>query len=113
MSDATPHLALVHAWQERRLGRTVVRTYRTTVDLYDVIPNANQPRIGHKEDPELQLQIEANEGIFEPLLLEPHPTYADKYQIIVFVHSRKETARTAKVIRDMALAKDEMHKFLP
>lgn len=38
---------------------------------------------------------------------------ADKYQIIVFVHSRKETARTAKVIRDMALAKDEMHKFLP
>lgn len=82
MSDATPHLALVHAWQERRLGRTVVRTYRTTVDLYDVIPNANQPRIGHKEDPELQLQIEANEGIFEPLLLEPHPTYADKYQII-------------------------------
>src|SRR5512138_757998 len=77
-----PHLALVHAWQDRRLGRTVVRTYRTTVDLYDVLPNPNQPRIGRKEDPELQVQIEANEGIFEPLLLEPHPEHTDKYQII-------------------------------
>ena len=30
----------------------------------------------------------------------------------MFVHSRKETVRTAKIIRDMALAKDELHKFL-
>jgi pre-mRNA-splicing helicase BRR2 len=37
---------------------------------------------------------------------------AGKYQILIFVHSRKETARTAKIIRDMALAKDELHKFL-
>ena len=37
---------------------------------------------------------------------------AGKHQILVFVHSRKETARTAKIIRDMALAKDELHKFL-
>ncbi len=82
MTEPAPHLSIVHSWQERRLGRTVVRTYRTTVDLYDVIPNPNQPRIGRKEDPELQLQIEANEGIFEPLLLEPHPEHKDKYQII-------------------------------
>ena len=35
-----------------------------------------------------------------------------QFQILVFVHSRKETVRTAKIIRDMALAKDELHKFL-
>jgi ParB family chromosome partitioning protein len=38
--------------------------------------------MGPKEDPELQRQIEANEGIFEPLLLEPHPDNRDKFRII-------------------------------
>jgi ParB family chromosome partitioning protein len=69
-------------WQERRLGRTILRTYRDTVDLFDVFPNDKQPRMGPKEDLELQRQIEANEGIFEPLLLEPHPEYLGKYRII-------------------------------
>ena len=69
-------------WQERRLGRTIVKTRRAMVDLDDVLPNDKQPRIGPKEDPELQRQIEANEGIFEPLLLEPHPTLGDKFRII-------------------------------
>jgi hypothetical protein len=48
--------------QERRLDRTVLRTYRTRLDLDELIPNPNQPRLGPKEDPELQRQIEANEG---------------------------------------------------
>src|SRR5882672_6964489 len=74
--------AVTIRWQERRLGRTLLRTYRDTVDLYDVIPNEKQPRMGPKEDPELQRQIEANEGIFEPLLVEPHPDYSDKFRII-------------------------------
>src|SRR5258708_5519174 len=69
-------------WQERRLGRTLLRTYRDTVNLHDVFPNDRQPRMGPKEDPELQRQIEANEGIFEPLLLEPHPENRDKFRII-------------------------------
>src|ERR1700677_4710530 len=69
-------------WQERRLGRTLLRTYRDTVDLYDVFPNEKQPRMGPKEDPELQRQIEANEGIFEPLLVEPHPELPGKFLII-------------------------------
>src|SRR6266851_4678271 len=69
-------------WHERRLGRTVLKTHRTSVDIDDVVPNDRQPRLGPKEDPELQRQIEANEGIFEPLLLEPHPTLAKKFQII-------------------------------
>lgn len=37
---------------------------------------------------------------------------AGKHQILIFTHSRKETARTAKIIRDMALAKDELHRFI-
>lgn len=69
-------------WQERRLGRTILRTYRDSRDLYDVVPNERQPRMGPKEDLELQRQIEANEGIFEPLLVEPHPDLAGKYRII-------------------------------
>lgn len=71
-----------HQWQERRLGRTILRTYRDTRDLYDVIPNERQPRMGPKEDLELQRQIEANEGIFEPLLVEPHPDLDGKFRII-------------------------------
>jgi ParB family transcriptional regulator, chromosome partitioning protein len=69
-------------WQERRLGRTILKTYRTTVDLDDVLPNPNQPRMGPKEDVELQRQIEANGGVFEPLMLEPHPDHAGKFRII-------------------------------
>jgi len=74
--------AITLHWQERRLGRTLLRTYRDTVDLYDVFPNDKQPRMGPKDDPELQRQIEANEGIFEPLLLEPHPENRNKFRII-------------------------------
>jgi ParB family chromosome partitioning protein len=69
-------------WQERRLGRTILRTYRDTRDLYEVLPNNRQPRLGPKEDLELQRQIEANEGIFEPLLVEPHPDLDGKFRII-------------------------------
>jgi ParB family chromosome partitioning protein len=68
--------------QERRLDRTILRTYRTQVDLDVVVPNCNQPRLGPKEDDELQRQIEANEGLFEPLLVEPHPELPGKFRII-------------------------------
>ncbi len=68
--------------QERRLGNTVVRTYRAKVDIDDVVPNERQPRVGPKEDDELQRQIEANEGVFEPLLVEPHPEHPNKFRII-------------------------------
>src|SRR5205823_37389 len=69
-------------WHERRLGRTVLRAYRDTIDLLDIMPNDRQPRMGPKEDPELQRQIEANEGLFEPLLVEPHPELKGKFRII-------------------------------
>ena len=84
MTTHAPAQALpsVVDWQERRLDRTILRTYRTKVDLDEVVPNPNQPRLGPKEDDELQRQIEANEGLFEPLLVEPHPELPGKYRII-------------------------------
>ncbi|KAJ8528853.1 hypothetical protein K7X08_030497 [Anisodus acutangulus] len=37
---------------------------------------------------------------------------AGKYQVLIFVHSRKETTITARAIRDSALANDTLSKFL-
>ena len=82
MSNAELNRSRVIGLQERPLGRTILRTYRTKVDIDDVIPNERQPRLGPKEDEELQRQIDDNEGLFEPLLVEPHPDIADKYRII-------------------------------
>src|SRR5438132_10637922 len=104
---------------ERRLGRTLLRTYRDFVDLYDVLPNDKQPRMGPKEDPELQRQIEANEGIFEPLLLEPHPEHKGKYRIVdgdrrwskskvlVEVHKKNQYRKLPAEITDRTLTDDE------
>ncbi|KAI9277671.1 Sec63 Brl domain-containing protein [Umbelopsis sp. AD052] len=36
----------------------------------------------------------------------------EENQVLVFVHSRKETAKTAKALRDMALEKDTITQFL-
>ena len=107
------------AWQERRLGRTILRTYRDTRDLYDVVPNPRQPRMGPKEDLELQRQIEANEGLFEPLLVEPHPDVEGKLRIIdgdrrwtnskilVEVHKKDQYRRIPLEITDRTLTDDE------
>ncbi|KAH6788226.1 U5 small nuclear ribonucleoprotein helicase [Perilla frutescens var. hirtella] len=37
---------------------------------------------------------------------------AGKHQVLIFVHSRKETTKTARAIRDTALANDTLSKFL-
>ncbi|MGH6636572.1 MAG: ParB N-terminal domain-containing protein [Gammaproteobacteria bacterium] len=104
--------------QERRLGRNILRTYRTTVDIDDLVPNEQQPRLGPKEDIELQRQIEANEGIFEHLLVEPHPTLPEKFRIIdgdrrwtnsmVLVDQGKEQFRRIPVeVTDRTLSDNE------
>jgi ParB family transcriptional regulator, chromosome partitioning protein len=104
--------------QERRLDRTILRTYRTKVDLDEVIPNPNQPRLGPKEDDELQRQIEANEGLFEPLLVEPHPDLPGKYLIIdgdrrwtnsrILVEQGREQYRQIPIeVTDRTLSEDE------
>src|SRR5436309_9073826 len=112
-------MADVPNWQERRLGRTILKTYRTAVDLDDVEPNPNQPRQGPKEDLELQRQIEANEGLFEPLLLEPHPEHRGKYRIIdgdrrwtnsgvlVNVHKKTEYRKLPAEVTDHPLTVQE------
>lgn len=82
MNHPHPRAPNVVGLQERPLGRTVLRTYRTKLDIGDIVPNEKQPRLGPKEDEELQRQIEANEGLFEPLLVEPHPGLSGKYRII-------------------------------
>jgi ParB family chromosome partitioning protein len=108
----------VVGFQERPLGRTVLRTYRTRLDIDDLIPNERQPRLGPKEDEELQRQIEANEGVFEPLLVEPHPDIPGKYRIIdgdrrwtnsrILVAQGKEEFRQIPVeITDRTLSDDE------
>lgn len=105
-------------FQDRRLDRTVLRTYRTNVDIDDVLPNPQQPRMGPKEDEELQCQIEANEGLFEPLLVEPHPDLPGKYRIIdgdrrwtnsrVLVDRGRTQYRTLPVeVTDRTLSEDE------
>lgn len=38
--------------------------------------------------------------------------YAGKEQILIFVHSRKETGKTARAIRDMCLENDTIANFL-
>src|SRR5688572_23009860 len=81
-SSAARDRDTVVSLQERRLDRTVLRTYRRTADIDDIVPNNNQPRMGPKTDEELQRQIEANGGVFEPLLVEPHPDLPRKFRII-------------------------------
>lgn len=104
--------------QERRLDRTVLRTYRKTADIDDIVPNNNQPRIGPKTDEELQRQIEANGGLFEPLLVEPHPELVRKFRIIdgdrrwtncrVLVEQGKEDYRQIPVeVTDRTLSEED------
>ena len=74
--------------------------------------------MGPKEDVELQRQIEANEGIFEPLLVEPHPNAPKKFRIIdgdrrwtnskILVEQGKDQYRQVPVeITDRTLSDEE------
>ncbi|HTV08026.1 MAG TPA: ParB N-terminal domain-containing protein [Candidatus Aquilonibacter sp.] len=87
--------------------------------MYEVLPNDKQPRQGPKDDLELQRQIEANEGIFEPLLVEPHPDRPGKFRIIdgdrrwtnsqtlVEVHHKDQYRALPVEITDRTLTDDE------
>ena len=80
--------------QERRIGRLVLRTYRTQVDIDSVVPNERQLRDG---DADLQLDIEANQGLAEPLLVEPHPDLPRKFRII---DGGRRWASTRQLVRN-------------
>src|SRR3954447_22183866 len=105
-------------WQERRLDRTIIRTHRIRLDLHDIVPHPNQPRMGPKEDDELQRQIEANEGLFEPLLVEPHPDLPGKFRIIdgdrrwtntriLVEHGREQYRQIPVEVTDRTLSENE------
>src|SRR2546428_240407 len=106
-------------WQERPLGRTIIKTYQDKVDLFDLVPNPKQPRMGPKDDPELERQIEANLGVFEPLLVEPHPDLPGKFRIIdgdrrwtnsknlVEVQKKEQYRRLSVEITDRTLTDEE------
>jgi ParB family chromosome partitioning protein len=116
--DASSKRSTVVGLQERRLGRNILRTYPTKLDIDDLVPNPNQPRMGPKVDVELQRQIVANEGVFEPLLVEPHPEYESKFRIIdgdrrwtnakILVEQGMEQFRTLPAeVTDHTLTEDE------
>ncbi len=46
------------------------------------------------------------------ILYEKVQERAGKSQILIFVHSRKETVKTAKTLKEMAFAKDDLNKFV-
>jgi len=48
-----------------------------------------------------------NEIVYEKVM-----DYAGKQQVIVFVHSRKDTAKTGKYLREQAIDKNSIAKFL-
>ena len=57
--------------------------------------------VGITEKKAIKRMMLVNEICYEKVM-----ERAGKHQILVFTHSRKETARTGKTIRDMALAQD-------
>ncbi len=124
MATTDPHkrssATNVVGFHELPLGPSVLRVRRTDVDIDDILPNPRQPRQGDKEDEELQRQLIANAGIFQPLLVEPHPDAdkKDKYRIIdgerrwtnarVLVEQGKSEFRTVPVeITDRTLSEEE------
>ena len=83
--------------QERRIGRLILRTYRTQVDIDSVLPNERQPREPRDGGADLQLDIEANQGLAEPLLVEPHPDFPRKFRII---DGGRRWASTLELVRN-------------
>jgi len=104
---------------EKHLGPVILKVKSATVDLYDLVPNPDQPRMGPKEDAELRKSILENGGLFEPILVEIHPKYEGKYQIIdgerrwtnckilVEVDKRDQFKKLPVQISDRTLTPDE------
>ena len=85
-------------WQARTFGRDVLETRRGTATLDEVRPNPNQPRQGPKEDPQLKSEILENGGIFEPLLVEPHPGFPELFRII---DGERRQANSEEIVKDL------------
>ncbi|XKL59609.1 hypothetical protein PGB90_000625 [Kerria lacca] len=66
-----------------------------------------QQYIGITEKKALKRFQVMNEIVYEKIM-----EHAGRNQVLIFVHSRKETGKTARVIRDMCLEKDTLGNFL-
>ncbi|TKY89875.1 hypothetical protein EX895_001172 [Sporisorium graminicola] len=67
-----------------------------------------QEYVGITEKKAIKRLLVMNEVTYEKTL-----DQAGKNQVLIFVHSRKETAKTAKFIRDRAMEQDTLNRFLP
>ena len=85
-------------WQPRTFGRDTLETRRGMATLDEVRPNPNQPRQGPKEDPQLKAEILDNGGIFEPLLVEPHPEIPEVYRII---DGERRYTNSEEIVKDL------------
>lgn len=74
---------------------------------YRPIP-LEQMYIGITEKKGVRKMLLLNEILYEKIIERAHSST----QILVFVHSRRDTIRTAKAIREMALAKDQLRIIL-
>ena len=80
-------------FDERRLGPQLLRTYREKVTLSQLRPNEQQPRPDWDvPDERLQMEIMANRGLWEPILVEPIEG-ADGEFLIVDGHRRYRNCR--------------------
>lgn len=68
--------------------------------------------IGITEKKSLKKFQVMNEICYDKVMEEAEKSGSERNQMIIFVHSRKETARTAKALRDLALEKDTIGKLL-
>ena len=66
-----------------------------------------QKYIGITENKAIKRFLLMNEICYEKVL-----ENAGKHQVLIFVHSRKETVKTAKFLRDLAIQKQELTKFV-
>lgn len=67
-----------------------------------------QEYVGITEKKAIKRLLVMNEVTYQKTL-----DQAGKNQVLIFVHSRKETAKTAKFIRDKAMEQDTLNRFLP
>ena len=66
-----------------------------------------QQYIGITEKKALKRYQLTNEVVYEKVM-----DHAGKNQVLIFVHSRKETGKSARALRDMCLEKDTLGAFL-
>ncbi|CAD8198479.1 unnamed protein product [Paramecium octaurelia] len=89
---------------------TFIRVKQSGVFFFDnsfrPVP-LQQQYIGINEMKPIRRMLLMNEVLYEKVI-----ERITKSQILVFVHSRKETVKTAKTLKEMAFSKDELSNFI-